>query len=377
MVKLIKLRIGGDVDEVNVNLKKNEKYNLALLKTELQVTDKSFKLQHEWEIESRRVLRILGSSEGSKSDENIHQLPIKNEYQFYGDLYAVMLNKNVIQDLDLENFENIYNALYCESDDSENSDIEEDEEDEEVYGDIDEQDINEEEDDEENMNIDNYGDEGEENFSDDESVVDIEEKKKTKKKKKIIKITETRDILNEETSPPESYSISERQKILDILTSLDTKKEIDLEYFKEIEMEIFNYSIRDAIQRNIVPTWNILLKKIYINKARSLYINLKPDSYVKNKRLFERTKKKEFTASELVNMSTQELFPEHWKHLIDEKYRKNKVLYETKKEAMTDQFKCKKCGSRETCYYEMQTRSADEPMTIFITCLNCGNRWKN
>ena len=133
----------------------------------------------------RKVLRILGSSEGSKSDENIHQLPIKNEYQFYGDLYAVMLNKNVIQDLDLENFENIYNALYCESDDSENSDIEEEEEDdEEVYGDIDEQDINEEEDDEENMNIDNYGDEGEENFSDDESVVDIEEKKKTKKKKR-------------------------------------------------------------------------------------------------------------------------------------------------------------------------------------------------
>ena len=48
-----------------------------------------------------------------------------------------------------------------------------------------------------------------------------------------------------------------------------------------------------------------------------------------------------------------------------------------KKEAMTDQFECKRCKSRETAYYEVQTRSADEPMTIFITCLNCGNRWKN
>ena len=99
---------------------------------------------------------------------------------------------------------------------------------------------------------------------------------------------------------------------------------------------------------------NILLKKIYINKARSIYVNLKPDSYVKNKRLFERMKKLEFTPCELVNMSTQELFPENWKQLIDEKYRKNKVLYETKKEAMTDQFKCRKCKSRETCYYEMR-----------------------
>ena len=76
-------------------------------------------------------------------------------------------------------------------------------------------------------------------------------------------------------------------------------------------------------------------------------------------------------------MSPNELFPENWKELIDEKYRRDKILYETKKEAMTDQFKCGKCSSRETCYFEMQTRSADEPMTIFITCLNCGNRWKN
>ena len=375
MVKLIKLNVTGDVDEVNVSLKKNEKFNLSLLKTELQISDKNFKLQHEWDLDNKKTLKLLGRTQGPKAEENFHQLPIKNEYQFYGDLYAVMVNKNVVQDLDLENFENIYNALYCESDESENSDIEEEVDEEDVYDDIDEQDDQEE--DEEDMNIDNYGDEGDENISDDESIVDVEEKKKTKKKKKVIKITETRDILNEETTPPETYKIKERQQILNILITLDKTGEIDKEYFREMEMEIFNYAIRDAIQRNIVPTWNILLKKIYVNKARSMYINLTPDSYVNNKRLFERMKKMEFTPSELVNMSTQELFPEHWKQLIDEKYRKNKVLYETKKEAMTDQFKCRKCKSRETCYYEMQTRSADEPMTIFITCLNCGNRWKN
>ena len=38
--------------------------------------------------------------------------------------------------------------------------------------------------------------------------------------------------------------------------------------------------------------------------------------------------------------------------------------------------KCRKCGSRSTSYYEVQTRSADEPMTQFITCLDCNNRWK-
>ena len=37
---------------------------------------------------------------------------------------------------------------------------------------------------------------------------------------------------------------------------------------------------------------------------------------------------------------------------------------------------CGKCGMRKTSSYEMQTRSADEPMTIFATCLCCGNRWR-
>lgn len=40
-------------------------------------------------------------------------------------------------------------------------------------------------------------------------------------------------------------------------------------------------------------------------------------------------------------------------------------------------FKCGKCGSKKTTYYSMQTRSADEPMTNFITCVSCKHRWKN
>ena len=39
-------------------------------------------------------------------------------------------------------------------------------------------------------------------------------------------------------------------------------------------------------------------------------------------------------------------------------------------------FKCGKCKSIKTTYYQMQTRSADEPMTTFVTCVKCNNRWK-
>ena len=39
-------------------------------------------------------------------------------------------------------------------------------------------------------------------------------------------------------------------------------------------------------------------------------------------------------------------------------------------------FKCGKCRDWKTTYYEMQTRSADEPMTVFITCHICKSNWK-
>ena len=39
-------------------------------------------------------------------------------------------------------------------------------------------------------------------------------------------------------------------------------------------------------------------------------------------------------------------------------------------------YKCRVCGGKKTIQHEQQTRSADEPMTLFITCLNCKNTWK-
>ena len=39
-------------------------------------------------------------------------------------------------------------------------------------------------------------------------------------------------------------------------------------------------------------------------------------------------------------------------------------------------YKCRICGGNKTTQSEMQTRSADEPMTVFITCADCGNRWR-
>jgi transcription elongation factor S-II len=48
-----------------------------------------------------------------------------------------------------------------------------------------------------------------------------------------------------------------------------------------------------------------------------------------------------------------------------------------KNELFDGAYTCRKCKSKKTTYYQMQTRSADEPLTTFVTCLSCNNRWKD
>jgi DNA-directed RNA polymerase subunit M/transcription elongation factor TFIIS len=76
-------------------------------------------------------------------------------------------------------------------------------------------------------------------------------------------------------------------------------------------------------------------------------------------------------------MTHQEMCPDKWKTLIEQKIKRDKSRLHTNIEASTDLFTCKKCRSKKCTYYELQTRSADEPATIFITCLDCGTNCKN
>lgn len=65
------------------------------------------------------------------------------------------------------------------------------------------------------------------------------------------------------------------------------------------------------------------------------------------------------------------------------KMKEQKILQDTlmdmqfkQIESETDMFRCSRCKNRKTTYSQLQTRSADEPMTTFVTCVVCKHRWK-
>jgi transcription elongation factor S-II len=97
---------------------------------------------------------------------------------------------------------------------------------------------------------------------------------------------------------------------------------------------------------------------------------------LKNKKLIQMVNNGEIKAHEIAFMTHQEMYPEKWEELLKAKSIRDKNKFEQNLEAATDTFTCRKCRSKKCTYYQMQTRSADEPMTIFVTCIDCGNRWK-
>jgi transcription elongation factor S-II len=129
--------------------------------------------------------------------------------------------------------------------------------------------------------------------------------------------------------------------------------------------------------KDIMPLWdNPFFIDIYVSKSKNIYSNLNSKSYVNNVKLIEKIKNGVILPYDLAFIDTHKLFPERWADIIDEKLKVDKMLNESLQESATDIFECPRCHKNKTIYLQIQLRSSDEPMTNFITCMNCGNKWQ-
>jgi transcription elongation factor S-II len=118
-------------------------------------------------------------------------------------------------------------------------------------------------------------------------------------------------------------------------------------------------------------------KTQYMLKGVNLCRNLDPEGSLQNDYLLTHVKSGEITPYQLVRLSDQELYPPKWKEISDRHMKDISTLDHENKVVTEGLYTCGKCKMNKCSYYQLQTRSCDEPTTTFINCLNCGNTWRD
>jgi DNA-directed RNA polymerase subunit M/transcription elongation factor TFIIS len=170
----------------------------------------------------------------------------------------------------------------------------------------------------------------------------------------------------------------------DELLQLQANKYPDIELYDNqslqkmalnLERGIFNYTLDQQLHRN-QKNWNPMFQSAYVSRAVTVYTNLNPESHLGNTQLLKKLLLKQINEFELCYYPPKDMFPERYKELMDKYSDKNAGLAPKQVQESDGMFKCGKCKSYKTTYYQRQIRSADEPITTFVTCTNCNNRWK-
>lgn len=130
----------------------------------------------------------------------------------------------------------------------------------------------------------------------------------------------------------------------------------------QLELNIYKYTLEYI---NLYNISNDNIKSIYNTKVQDIYYNLDPTN---SPTLLLDILNKKILLEELPYLQFNFLNPTLWEPIIK---KKDFIEYKKNNMATSDAYECKKCKMRKCKVFLIQTRSADEPMTIFVQCENC------
>jgi len=344
MVSGVVVAVSGTVTDVSIPAKTTDVLDWIRKKYKNHNIQFQGKLQDP--TKETRWLSIFASI--SEDDENInqHMLPSPFDEETYGGSIVILATENENQDdyeKSISNYVNLkpdeYETLYSEW----TFDIEEEQEEIEQGEEDDETDV----------------------IADD---IDIEEDEPIVNHPAVHVIrpiqVKTKDVF---------VACAIRDKVTENFTELLDEQASEFE--EHLLKHVQDLAIKDGIE---VDWSNRVFWNLYRNKAIYLYENLKGlNSYVQNKQEWlSKLKDHSISYKDFIDMNAIDMCPQRWKAAIEKIIEMEKKLY-AKNTAASIFMWCSSCKKKAKCdYYQMQTRSADEPMTTFVTCLECDKKWK-
>lgn len=223
--------------------------------------------------------------------------------------------------------------------------------------------------------------------------VKVVKKKPAVKKSKSVKVVKKKPVVKKSKSvkgkkkpvKKKVYSSSsdsdddlqENVPIIDSKLSIETYKLFN-DYVDNIKI---SKEIESGLRKYIkcICSDSKFMYSAYVSKRQDLLTNMNPKSRIENTKFISRLLSKKLYYNDIYIVTWEaipflkpyELFPEKWEIEISKK-----ELREAKSQNIktSDAHKCRKCGSKKSIVNPpLQIRSADEPMTTYITCAVCSS----
>lgn len=347
MVNGVVIAVSGSVTDVSIPAKTADV--LEWIRKKYKNSNVQFQGKIQDPTKDTRWLSVFAGISEDEDNVNQHMLPAPFDEETYSGPIIILATESEDQD-DYEktasSYVNLkpdeYETLYAEW----TFDVEEEEENE----------LNEND---------------EENEDDDDVAVDVDEADEDAPVKHVVHVARPIHVKSENVF----VDCAIREKVIENFTELFGDEVIA----KDCENALLHFISDQALKDAIEVDWsNRVFWNMYRNKAISIYENLRgEDSYVQNKENWmEKIKSGQISIQRFVEMNPIEMCPARWKAAIERMIELEKKLY-SKNEAAAIYLWCSSCKKKAKCdYYQMQTRSADEPMTTFVTCLECDKKWK-